>query len=65
MPDQTIKQLEQRVTNLEAALHGLWALMRDHQAPALQDAVDDMMKEHFETSTCIGGFRRVHFDVDG
>ena len=61
----TPEQMEQRITNLEIALHGLWALIKDLQPPATQESVDDMLSDHFNVSREIGGFRRAHFDIEG
>ena len=61
----TPEQMEQRITNLEVALHGLWALIKDLQPPATQESVDGLLSEHFNVSSDIGGLRRGHFDIEG
>lgn len=65
MIESEIEKLEQRVMNLEVALHGLWALLKHLQPPDTQHDVDEMLAEHFCTGEILGGFRRSHIDIDG
>ena len=46
--DQELQKLRARVANLEMALHGMWAMLQDLQPPATQQAIGDMMREHFQ-----------------
>ena len=62
---EDINKLEQRITNLEVALAGLWALLKDLQPPETQIDVQRMLEEHFTASSCLGGFRRANFDIEG
>lgn len=58
---QEIAALKDRINNLELALHGMWALLRDLQPPATQSDVDNMMAQHFDMSRNAGGFEYTHF----
>ena len=48
MEDKELQRLQARVANLEVALHGLWATLKELQPPHTQDMLDDMMWQHFQ-----------------
>ena len=56
-----IAALKDRIHNLELALHGMWALIRDLQPPATQNDIDKMLAQHFDMSKAAGGFDSTHF----
>lgn len=43
--------IEARVHNLEVALHVMWVLLKDLQPPATQQDIDNMMADHFDSSS--------------
>lgn len=55
--DQELQKLRARVANLEMALHGMWAMLQDLQPPATQQAIGDMMREHFQAMEHMGAVR--------
>lgn len=50
-------KLHARLSNLEVALHGMWAMLQDLQPPATQQAVGNMMREHFQAMEDMGTVR--------
>ena len=57
-----VAALEARISNLELALHAMWAALRDLQPPGTQHDIDRMMRQHFAASTVLGGFDSVQFN---
>lgn len=51
-----LELLRGRVTNLEIALQGLWAMLADLQPPDTQRDIAGLMTQHFEASSKLGGF---------
>lgn len=56
-----IIQLENRINNLEIALHGLWVYLRDRQDPITAEIIDKLMADHFSSSSSVGGFKQTSF----
>jgi len=51
-----IAALHARIHNLEVALHGMWAMLKDLQPPGTQEDVERLMVEHFNASSNAGAF---------
>ena len=47
----TQEAMEQRITNLEVALQGMWALLKYLQPLATQESIDSMMSDLFEANS--------------
>ncbi len=54
MNDEEAGKLRARVANLELALHGMWSMLQHLQPPATQEAIGDMMAQHFDTLEPLG-----------
>jgi hypothetical protein len=55
MTAEEVQKLALRVSNLELALHAMWAMLRELQPPCTQDAVTEMLAEHFDCISDLGG----------
>lgn len=63
--EQKLERLEQRVTNLEVALHASISHICKFSPYEFEFALNRLLENHFEVSQKLGGFRRTHFDIEG
>lgn len=62
---EQMERMEQRITNLEVAIEGLWDMLKDSQPSDTQEKIDDMIFDLSNINRTIGGFRRGYFTTEG
>lgn len=61
MNTDEITKLEQRITNLEIALHAVAQILNQMTPPSLSEELDELLSEHHAAATELGGCRRTNF----
>ena len=56
-----LEVLKARVHNLEVALQGMWALLKDVTPVAYADDIGEVMRKFYNASEGFGAFRSPHF----
>ena len=56
-----IEKLEARISNLEIALHALYAIIRDILPPAINEDACNMLQTHYLLSSELDGFKGIDF----
>ena len=64
-----IQNMEQRITNLEVAIHAMWILLGrefpELESKVLYHTVDHIMHDHYQAAQELGGLRRTHISFSG
>ena len=63
--EEKLERLEQRITNLEGALHAAVAIICEFSPYESEFALKRLLENHFKVSQKLGGCRRTHFDTKG